>query len=263
VRFLSNNVSVPDTTYSPQSVLVCLGTDTNACSQYALGSAMWVHPSFTSATPFPQRVDLTVLKLQVCGSLWLFVFPHFILFRLLLLPLLRLDRLHSPLRQAVRQDARAQVIQFFFACWFFGEGVTKRQGASYIVSGFGDQSSDPSGSSNPSSVLKYAQQTFVAPATCQSAAGFTIPVQCVCTGPVAGQSGTDSCQGDVRDKEQKEKRKRFVCCSDHVVAVWGSSGCACRGRVLAGGGGADGHVDGRNAGKEARDAKKKHIVVLN
>jgi hypothetical protein len=63
VRQLSNPAG-SDTTFSPKSVLVCLGTDVNACTQYALGDRMYVHPTFVSTVQFSNRIDLTVLKLQ-------------------------------------------------------------------------------------------------------------------------------------------------------------------------------------------------------
>jgi hypothetical protein len=72
----------------------------------------------------------------------------------------------------------------------------EQTGSNYIVSGFGNQNADPNGSSNPSSTLKYAEQTFVDTATCNAAAPFTIANRNICAGPVAPQTGTDSCQGD-------------------------------------------------------------------
>lgn len=70
-------------------------------------------------------------------------------------------------------------------------------GAQYVVSGYGDTSSSPTGSSNPSDALLYAYQQFVTLTQCQQAAtSFTLPLSTLCAGPISGQTGTDSCQGD-------------------------------------------------------------------
>ncbi len=70
-------------------------------------------------------------------------------------------------------------------------------GARYVASGFGNQNADSGGSSNPSSALLWAAQQFVTLTQCQTAASFVLPVNSLCTGPIPGETGTDTCQGDV------------------------------------------------------------------
>lgn len=119
-------------------------------------------------------------------------------------------------------------------------------GTTYIVSGFGNQNADGSGSSNPSPVLKYVQQAYVSFSTCQAAAaGVTLPPAALCAGPIAGQTGTDSCQGDV----SVVCFARLSVCS-HVVSVGRAAGGAGERLVSLGGRGVDRHFDGRRAGEE-------------
>jgi hypothetical protein len=119
--------------------------------------------------------------------------------------------------------------------------LTKRTGANYVISGFGNQNADAGGSSNPSNVLKYAQQTFVSRATCQAAATqFTLPATALCSGPIPGQSGTDTCQGDVSNL--------LFCFGGFVeacFAVWRPVGCECERVLFSGGSDVDGNVDRR------------------
>jgi hypothetical protein len=76
-------------------------------------------------------------------------------------------------------------------------GSCESAGARYVASGFGNQNSDSGGSSNPSNALLWVAQQFVDQVTCQNAASFTLPVNALCSGPIPGETGTDTCQGDV------------------------------------------------------------------
>ncbi len=191
------STSAPDVTFSPKSVLVCLGTDVNACTQFALGDRMWIHPTYTSAvTLYSQRIDLTVLKLQA---------PITFSPNIGSIPIASSSNCPTQCESTGWKRERVGVV---CVCFFFN--LLDFLGASYIVSGFGNQNADTGGSSNPSSTLKYARQTYVSRATCQAAAtGFTLPATALCAGPVAGESGTDACQGDVRRLKEKKKREKF------------------------------------------------------
>jgi hypothetical protein len=58
------DATTADTTYSPQSVLVCMGTSASSCALYAVCDRLFIHPTYTGTTPFAQRIDLAVLKVS-------------------------------------------------------------------------------------------------------------------------------------------------------------------------------------------------------
>lgn len=147
------------TTYNPRSVLVCAGTDKNACSQTAVGEAAWIHASYTIGVPFVQQIDLAVIQLQT--------------------PIDSVNNV-GPITLATAANCPSCL----------------STGTPLVVSGFGNQDATNQGSSNPSSVLRYARQQVVDSTTCQSTSPFTIPDTNFCAGPFGSETGTDSCQGD-------------------------------------------------------------------
>jgi len=67
----------------------------------------------------------------------------------------------------------------------------EQPGARLLVSGFGNTQATSQASSNPSTTLKYVEQQLDA-----GCGGNAIPTSDFCAGPIPGQTGTDSCQGD-------------------------------------------------------------------
>ena len=154
----SDGMDANDVTYNPKSISICLGTNLNSCTTSALGDTMWVSTNYRASTLNANQVDLAVIQTR------------------------------EPI--SFGNNIGAIALGTFASCPSC-TNPTQLQ----IVSGFGNQNADSQGSSNPSSTLRFVNQQIVSRATCTAQAG-SIPLGDICAGPIGGESGTDSCQGD-------------------------------------------------------------------